>query len=463
VSERAPQGVTNSMMWFRRDLRLADNHALVAAIADARAGGGGVIPLFVLDDRLWDAAGPNRRWFLAGSLAALDADLGGRLVVRHGDPVEVIAELARRHDVARVHRAQDVGVYGRSRDAAVADVLVADGRELVESDSPWAVPAGTLRTAGGGAFKVYSAYLRAWRQHRLGSSARRPSDIPTVDEVRSNTLPAAPNVDAALPEPGEAAAHRALERFLDRRVDEYADARDDPAADGTSRLSPYLRFGCLHPRQLLRRLDGRSRSHGTFAKELAWRDFYADVLDAWPDSAWRSWNPQMADMEVDHGKRADERFEAWCAGRTGFPIVDAGMRQLVAEGWMHNRVRMITASFLVKDLHVDWTRGARFFMHHLVDGDLPSNNHGWQWVAGTGTDAAPYFRIFNPTTQGTKFDPRGVYVRRWVPELAGVADGRHVHEPAASPGGPPPGYPPPIVDHAAEREEALARYGALRT
>ena len=169
----------------------------------------------------------------------------------------------------------------------------------------------------------------------------------------------------------------------------------------------------------------------------------------------------MADMRVDGGKRADERFEAWCEGRTGFPIVDAGMRQLVAEGWMHNRVRMITASFLVKDLHVDWTRGARFFLQHLVDGDLSSNNHGWQWVAGTGTDAAPYFRIFNPTTQGQKFDPDGAYVRRWVPELADL-DGSGVHEPWAAPDGPPPGYPAPIVDHAAEREESLSRYAAVR-
>ncbi len=448
-------------MWFRRDLRLADNHTLTAAVADARAGGGGVIPLFVIDDRLWKPAGANRRWFLAGCLAALDADLGGRLVVRQGNPADVIPQLARRHDVTRVHRAQDVGIYGRARDEAVANALAADGRELVESDSPWAVPAGTLHTGSGGPFKVYSAYLRAWRQHRLAATARRPSDVPTVDGVRSDRIPAAPKVAADLPEPGEAAAHRALDRFVASRLDDYATTRNDPGADATSRLSPYLKWGCVHPRQLLRRLDGRKPSHDTFAKELAWRDFYADVLDAWPESAWHSWNPRMADMRVDGGDRADERFEAWCEGRTGFPIVDAGMRQLVAEGWMHNRVRMITASFLVKDLHVDWTRGARFFLEHLVDGDLSSNNHGWQWVAGTGTDAAPYFRIFNPTAQGRKFDPDGVYVRRWVPELADLDD-RAIHEPSTADGGSPPGYPPPIVDHATEREESLSRYAALR-
>jgi deoxyribodipyrimidine photo-lyase len=452
--------VTNSIMWFRRDLRLADNHALAAAIDDARDGDGGVIPLFVVDDRLWAPAGPNRRWFLAGCLAALDADLGGRLVVRHGDPADVIPRMARRHGVARVHRAQDVGIYGRARDEAVAVALAADGRELVESDSPWAVPAGTLRTRSGAAFKVYGAYLRAWRGHRLAATVRRPSNVPAVEGVRTDPVPAAPPVSADLPEPGEAGAHRALDGFVASRLDDYATTRDDPGADATSRLSPYLKWGCLHPRQLLRRLDGRIAAHDTFARELAWRDFYADVLDAWPESAWRAWDPRMADMRVDGGRRAEDHFRAWCEGRTGFPIVDAGMRQLVAEGWMHNRVRMITASFLVKDLHVDWTRGAKFFLQHLVDGDVSSNNHGWQWVAGTGTDAAPYFRVFNPTTQGRRFDPDGTYIRRWVPELADVDD-KAIHEPASAPDGPPPGYPRPIVDHATEREEALRRYAEL--
>ena len=452
--------MTNVIMWFRRDLRLADNHALTAAIADARAAGGAVIPLFVLDDALWKVAGANRRWFLAGALAALNDDLGGTLVVRHGDPPDVIARLARQFDVSTVHRAQDVGVYGRARDEAVAEAL-GDRCEVVESDSPWAVPAGTLRTGAGGAFKVYSAYLRAWRQHRLASVATHPGNVPTVDHVRSDQLPAAPAVSADLPEPGEAAAHRALDRFLASLADDYASQRNDPGADATSRLSPYLKWGALHPRQLLRRLDGRTSSHDTFAKELAWRDFYADVLGEWPASARRSWHEQMAGMQVDTGPDADARFAAWCDGRTGFPIVDAGMRQLVAEGWMHNRVRMITASFLVKDLHIDWFRGARFFMDHLVDGDLSSNSHGWQWVAGTGTDAAPYFRIFNPTTQGQKFDPDGVYVRRWVPELAEVPTA-HVHEPATHPDGPPAGYPPPIVDHKTEREESLRRYAVTK-
>ena len=198
-----------------------------------------------------------------------------------------------------------------------------------------------------------------------------------------------------------------------------------------------------------------------FRTEVAWREFYAAVLAFFPDSARSSFRPEMAALDIDTGPDADRRFDAWVEGRTGYPIVDAGMRQLAGEAWMHNRVRMITASFLVKDLHIDWRRGARLFMARLQDGDLASNQHNWQWVAGAGTDPAPFFRIFNPTTQGKKFDPDGTYVRRWVPELRDV-DADHVHEPWKLPDGPPAGYPTPIVDHAEERRDALARYGRLR-
>ena len=241
-----------------------------------------------------------------------------------------------------------------------------------------------------------------------------------------------------------------------RSAEHYGQRRDLPGVDATSRLGPYLKFGCLHPRQLLHRLDLDNPSHETFAQELAWRDFYAAVLHAWPESAWKPFNTGYPAVRVDTGPLAEQRFAAWCAGRTGFPIVDAGMRQLVAEGFIHNRVRMIVASFLVKDLHLDWTRGARFFLQHLYDGDLPSNNHGWQWAAGTGTDAAPYVRVFNPRRQGERFDPDGTYVRRWLPELAGVPNSS-LHDPHAD-GAGPDDYPRPIVDHAAEREEALRRF-----
>jgi deoxyribodipyrimidine photo-lyase len=253
------------------------------------------------------------------------------------------------------------------------------------------------------------------------------------------------------------------DRFLGDRVDDYGEDRNRPDRDRTSRLSPHLKYGTIHPRQVLARL-GRSGGATTFANELCWRDFYADVLFHRPESARRDDVDTMGGLRWDTGKRADERFVAWQRGETGFPIVDAGMRQLLAEGWMHNRVRMITASFLVKDLHIDWRRGARHFMRLLVDGDLASNQHGWQWTAGTGTDAAPFFRIFNPIAQGERFDPQGDYVRRFVPELRSI-EGKAVHQPwklgADDLFGSGSGaYPEPIVDHAAERKEALARFQA---
>jgi deoxyribodipyrimidine photo-lyase len=248
---------------------------------------------------------------------------------------------------------------------------------------------------------------------------------------------------------------------LGPRPGDHHETRDAPAdLHGTSRLSPHLKYGTIHPRQLLARLDG-SKGAGVFRTELAWREFYADVLSDRPDSARRALLPAMAGIEVDTDRSTSERFDAWAEGRTGFPFVDAGMRQLLGEGWVHNRVRMVVASFLVKDLHLDWTRGARHFMRHLVDGDLASNQHGWQWTAGTGTDPSPYFRVFNPVSQGKRFDPDGTYVRRWLPELRDVPT-RHVHEPWTAPTGPPRGYPPPIVDHAEERAEALRRYDAIR-
>lgn len=448
-----------SVVWFRRDLRINDNPALCAAVAR-----GPVVPLFVLDDRLRTPAGPNRLAFLYGSLRDLDGALRGGLVVRTGRPAEVVAEVAAQAGSGTVVCAADFGPYGRRRDDEVERALAGRGIELERIGSPYAVDPGTVRTKTGTPYRVYSAFYRAWQQDAGATSpVAAPSTMTIVDDVRSEGIPALPEgVAPHLPRPGETAAHDVLRRAIER-VGDYGDARDFPGREATTRLSPYLKYGCVHPRQILAEL-GPGPGADVLRKELAWREFYADVLFHEPQSHREPLQDQMAAMRIDTGPRADERFEAWAQGRTGYPIVDAGMRQLHAEGWMHNRVRMIVASFLVKDLHIDWWRGARYFLANLVDGDLASNNHGWQWVAGTGTDAAPYFRVFNPVLQGEKFDPDGAYVRRYVPELRDV-DSRFVHRPWDAPSdlfAGADGYPPPIVDHARERDEALRRYDEVR-
>ncbi len=415
-----------------------------------------MVPLFVLDPALVRTSGAPRLAFLAGCLADLHERTGGRLVLRRGTPVDVVAAVAREVDATEVFVTDDFGPYGTRRDDAVSDVVAGDGRRLVGVDSPYAVAPGEITTGGGTPYKVFTPFYRAWRAHGWSTPAAAPTRPRWASGVASEAVPVAPDLGpTTIMPPGELAGLRRLEEFADR-VASYREGRDVPGGDHTSRLSPYLRFGCLHPRQVLAAVDD-----DRFRTEVAWREFYAAVLAFSPTSARTSFRPGMAAFEVDTGRDADRRFDAWVEGRTGYPVVDAGMRQLAAEAWMHNRVRMITASFLVKDLHLDWRRGARLFMARLQDGDLASNQHNWQWVAGTGTDPSPFFRIFNPTAQGRKFDPDGTYVRRWIPELRDV-DARFVHEPWKLPGGAPGGYPSPIVDHAEERLEALARYQRLR-
>lgn len=442
-------------MWFRRDLRVHDNPALRHAVDDG--AGGPVLPLFVFDPALWEPSGPSRRAYLVASLAALTDDVPVQL--RRGDPREEVVAAARAVGATRVHVAADYGPYGARRDEDVEKALADAGIELVRTGSPYAVAPGRVRTGSGGPYQVFTPFSRAWREHGW----RGPVAAPTgVDWSSLEDTVALPDVDLPdgldLPAAGEAAARARWEEFLERVAD-YDEQRDRPGVDGTSRLSHHLKYGELHPRTLLADLEPliQRGSDGatTFRQEIAWREFYADVLHRRPDTARDYYRPEFAAMDYDEPGPA---FDAWREGRTGFPVVDAGMRQLRATGWMHNRVRMITASFLVKDLHVEWQHGARHFMRWLVDGDLASNQHGWQWTAGCGTDAAPYFRVFNPTAQGTRFDPAGDYVRRWVPELA---DARKPHEPTAAERRAG-GYPAPIVDHAAERTEALDRYHRLR-
>ncbi len=447
-----------AVLWFRRDLRLDDLPALAAAHAH-----GDVVPLFVVDPAFARSGAP-RRAYMTAALQALDDRMAGSLVYRHGDPTDIVPAVAAEVGADVVVVSKDFGSYGRRRDADVAQRLAADGRRLSGVGSPYAVDPGTVVKGDGNPYAVFTPFSKAWLavgQPRWaeGRSTPRSSEVNWVGapDIACDGPPAAPEVGVTLPPATEATSHGRWGEFLAEGLDHYDDRRNLPAVDGTSRLSPALRWGVVHPLQLIDDL-GPTSSHEVFRSELAWRDFYADVLFRRPETAWQNLQSKMDAMPIDTDTRAMARFAAWSAGLTGYPIVDAGMRQLLATGWMHNRVRMIVASFLVKDLHLPWQWGARHFMQHLVDGDLASNSHGWQWAAGTGTDAAPYFRVFNPTAQSERFDPDGDYLRRWVPELADV-HGRAVH----SPDGllRPASYPPPIVDHAAEREEALRRYKSL--
>ncbi len=442
-----------SIMWFRRDLRLRDNPALRAATDN-----GPVLGLFVVDPLLWGGAGPARRAWLAATLQSLDESMGGALCIRLGDPSSLVPKVAAEVGVEQVHVTNDFSPYGRARDIAVVDALPGDVQG-VASGTPYAVAPGTITNGSGNPYKVFTPYSKAWRRHGWEDSVPAPRNVEWVHadtdkRVGAMLDKALREAPAGLPTAGEDAAMRRFRSFLDRDIDDYDEARNDPGADRTSRLSPYLKYGVLHPRQLLAATAAkRSSGATTFETELAWRDFYADVLFHHPQSAWQDLN-EVTGLSYDEPTDA---IEAWKQGTTGFPIVDAGMRQLLSEGWMHNRVRMVTASFLTKDLHVWWPVGARHFLDHLVDGDLASNNHGWQWVAGTGTDAAPYFRIFNPVTQGLTFDPSGDYVRRWVPELSHLS-GKAAHEPWDAEDGYSNGYPRRIIDHAEERLRALDRY-----
>jgi deoxyribodipyrimidine photo-lyase len=440
-----------AVLWFRRDLRTGDHPALLAAAERASD----VLGVFVLDEDLLRPAGAIRRAFMFDCLRDLDEQLSGRLLVVRGRPADVLPEVAESVGATSVHVSADCGPDGRARDETVAEALAARDVELVRSGSPYAVAPGRVRKQDGTPFRVFTPFYRAWVTHGW----RRPAETgpATVQWLRpKGGLPIpTESVPVDLPAAGERAALRRWADFLDNGLADYDDARDRPDLPGSSRMSAYLRWGCVHPRTLLADIGS-----GAFQAELAWREFHADVLWHQPRTARHNYDRRFDGVQYESGAEADEAFEAWCAGRTGYPLVDAGMRQLLSEGWMHNRVRMVVASFLVKDLHLPWWRGARHFMRHLVDGDLASNQLNWQWVAGSGTDAAPYFRVFNPVAQGTRFDPSGDYVRRYVPELRGIA-GKRVHEPWRLPDGPPAGYPAPIVEHAHERQVALERYGAI--
>jgi deoxyribodipyrimidine photo-lyase len=403
--------------WFRRDLRVTDNPALESAGRDATR-------VFIRDPGI-RVHGVRAR-YLDAALNELAEQCD--LQVLPGDPAQVLLELARREGATQVFCTGDTTPYARRRDARVAAVLAEHGIELIEVDSPYAVPPGELRTQAGQGFRVFTPFYKAWLARGWGGPTSAPTPNQALNRWRA---------------------------FRNGALLEYREARDMPAVPGTSRLSAALHFGQIHPRTILAEIPDPSTD--PFARQLAWREFYADVLWHRPRAIWWSLDERFdSDMRYEDldDPRTAARYEAWTQGRTGYPYVDAGMRQLLTEGWMHNRLRMVTASFLVKDLHLPWQLGARWFLQQLVDADIANNQLGWQWVAGCGTDAAPYFRIFNPVTQGRRFDPDGVYIRRYVPELADVPD---PHEPGLLAAD----YPAPIVDHRLEREEALARFQQL--
>jgi deoxyribodipyrimidine photo-lyase len=458
--------------WFRRDLRLRDNHALDALCERVEEW----LPVFVLDPVLLAHAdtGAARLAFLLDALGRLSEELARRgvpLRIERGQPTSVLTRLARSTGASVVSFNTDVTPFALRRDDDVRRSLSRMGVELLEHRTDVVFTAEEVTKPDGSGYVVYTPFRRAWwkrwqaeprpplRRRRLpppiaGFEANQP---PTLDELgRRDTVP-------SLPSAGEAPARRRLARFLEGAA-RYEELRDEPAVDGTSRLSPHLRFGTISVRtclaEALRVAAEHPRSANGIRKwldELVWREFYAAILERNPRVLRRNHRTEYDSL---HWENDPAGLAAWSEGRTGYPIVDAGMRQLQSTGWMHNRVRMITASFLTKDLLIDWREGERFFFRRLVDGDPASNSGGWQWSASTGTDAQPYFRIFNPVAQGRRYDPDGVYVRRWIPELRAF-DGRCIHAPWES--GPlPGGYPPPIVDHAFARTRALARFRAAR-
>ncbi|RMI39806.1 cryptochrome/photolyase family protein [Streptomyces triticirhizae] len=439
-----------SIALFTANLRLRDNPVLRGALDAARR----VVPLFVVDSGIVERgfAVPNRAAFLADALAELDEALrerGGRLVVRHGDVVTETARVAAETGAGEVHLAAGVSEYADRRERRLRAALEADGRALVVHDAVLTVvPSGVLTPTGKDHFAVFTPYFRRWERQRVRRPLPAPRSVPVPERVRSEPLPDAAAIAGGERSPGlarggEATGRKRLTAWMRQGLGDYHALADDLAADATSRLSPHLHFGCLSPTDVLhaaRRRGGPGADD--FVRQLAWRDFHHQVLAARPAAGRHDYRGHG-----DRWRNDPAAFDAWREGRTGFPVVDAAMRQLRHEGWMHGRARLLVASFLSKTLYLDWRLGARHFLDLLVDGDLANNQLNWQWAAGTGTDTRPN-RVLNPLTQARRFDPNGDYVRRWVPELAEIP-GRKAHQPWRLPEPERPAdYPEPIVDLA---------------
>ncbi len=469
--------MSTAIVWFRRDLRLADNPALSAACAAHER----VLPLYIHaphEEGDW-APGAASRWWLHHSLSALDArlrDLGASLHVRAGDSLAVLREVLAQTGATSVYwnRLYEPAVI--ARDADIKTALREQGVEAHSSNAAlWCEP-WQIATRTQGPYRVFTPY---WRVLRPELGAPRPLPVPTLRGVDASggamlaSLDLLPRIpwDAGMREawaPGEQGAHELLEIFADDAVADYVHARDLPARHGTSRMSPHLHFGEISPCQIQRELvdraaevDARRRPDiEPYLRELAWREFAHHLLYHFPATPTDNFNPQFNDFTW--AANDEVKLERWQRGRTGIPLVDAGMRELWHTGWMHNRVRMVAASFLCKNLRQHWHHGARWFWDTLVDADLANNTLGWQWVAGSGADAAPYFRVFNPVTQAQKFDAEGQYLRRWLPELASASRGL-LHEPWKDPALlRRSGYPAPMVDLGASRQAALDAYATMR-
>ncbi|WP_018181734.1 cryptochrome/photolyase family protein [Kaistia granuli] len=465
-----------TLVWLRDDLRLGDNPALSAAVADATS----IVIIYVLDEMSEGIRplGAAAKWWLHHSLAALDRDLsafGHSLVLRRGPAAEVIPALAEAIGADRVTWNRRYGAGERAADTAIKSELKQKGVRVDSFQANLLCEPWTVQTQSGQPFRVFTPFWKACRTHlppRL--PLPRPEALPApIDGVASDALaswrllPSQPDWAGGLREawtPGEAGATARFEAFRSERLLRYARQRDEPAAEASSRLSPHLRFGEISPFQLW---HGLSQPHSTddadtanldkFLSEIGWREFSWHLLYHQPDLATRNFQPRF---DAFPWPAVDQNaLTAWRRGRTGFPIIDAGMRELWRTGWMHNRVRMIVASFLVKNLLIDWRVGEAWFWDTLVDADAANNPASWQWVAGSGADAAPYFRIFNPLLQSEKFDPGGAYIRTHVPELARL-DAKSIHNPAKA--GGVAGYPDPIVDLGVTRERALRAFSRLR-
>ena len=469
-----------SLVWFRRDLRAFDQAALHHALTSSTT----VYCAFIYDDAILSNLPRHDRRvaFIHASIAELDAELraiGGSLIVRHADAATSIVALAAELGVQAVFANDDYEPQAIARDAAVAAELAASGCELLLSKDQVIFEKSEVLTLAGGRFSVFTPYKNAWLKRMLAA----PDCLaPWQIEPHAARL-AAPAGPAALPslaalgfeqcdlaasgiEPGMRGGAATFESFI-ARIKAYDEARNFPAIDGTSTLSIHLRFGTVSIRHLVRTVNQliASGAGGSGApvwlSELIWREFYAQILYHHPHVAERAFKPAYDAVQWETGAQADELFAAWCEGRTGYPLVDAAMAQINGSGFMHNRLRMVVASFLCKDLGIDWRRGEAYFALHLNDYELASNNGGWQWAASSGCDAQPYFRIFNPVTQSQKFDKSGEFIRHWLPQLKKL-DNKAIHAPWEYPQAVKGGYPGPIVDHAEARAQTLARYQVVK-